>query len=201
MVGYSDNIEDIITESDALDSTKTHSIENVLVSSINTISNIFDYLYFFRSIGLIKDSNFLYRNVNKGHWGSKFWSLSLVFAIKKSINNCWKLFKYKVKLNFYIQNFDAIKNQSHSPLNGIILNKLKLRLNKIHSLLFEQIFEVLQNLLYFIISILDILKNVPTFNVSKDKWEHFKHLMETVSNFLTIFRFSVNSYNVLKVLQ
>lgn len=200
MVEYPDDIEYIITEPEAFDSAKTHSIENVLVNSINTISNIFDYLYFFRSIGLIKDTNFLYRNLNKGHWGSKFWSLSLIFAIKKSVNNYWKLFKYKVKLNFYIQNFDSIKNQSASPVNGIILNKLKLKLNKINSLLFEQIFEILQNLLYFIISILDILKNVTVFNIPKDKWEHFRHLVETVSNLLTVFRFSVNSYNVLKII-
>lgn len=201
MIGYSQNIEDIITDSDDLNSTNIHSIENVLVSSINTISNIFDYLYFFKSIGLINDKNFLYRNLNKGNWGSKFWSLSLVFAIKKSVNNCWELLKYRIKLNFYIQNFDSFKNQSNSPVNGIILNKLRLKLNKINSLLLEQIFEVLQNILYFIISILDILKNITTFKVSKDKWEHFKHLLETISNLLTIFKFSVNSYNILKIIQ
>lgn len=167
-----DDIEDIITDSTTTTTSPSTSskneiptLEDIIVKNVNTISNIFDYLYFFKSIGFIKEDNILYRNLNKGNWGSKFWSLSLLLSIKKTINKCWKLFKYKLKLKFYIQNFDSIRNQSNHTVNDIILTKLKLKLIKINNLLYDQLFELIQNLIYFIISILDILKNINIFNV------------------------------------
>ncbi|CAL9731572.1 hypothetical protein MOUN0_M00540 [Monosporozyma unispora] len=202
-----DDIEDIITDSTTTTTSPSTSskneiptLEDIIVKNVNTISNIFDYLYFFKSIGFIKEDNILYRNLNKGNWGSKFWSLSLLLSIKKTINKCWKLFKYKLKLKFYIQNFDSIRNQSNHTVNDIILTKLKLKLIKINNLLYDQLFELIQNLIYFIISILDILKNINIFNVPKDKWLKFKNTLETLSNLITIFRFSLNGYNIFKII-
>lgn len=198
-----DDIEDIITDSTSANTSKQEkpTLEDIIVKNVNTISNLFDYLYFFKSVGLINENNILYRNLNKGNWGSKFWSLSLLLAIKKTIIKCWKLFKYKLKLNFYIQNFDNMRNQSNSNVNDIILNKLKLKLTKINDLLYDQLFELIQNLIYFLISILDLLKNINIFNVSKQKWLKFKNTLETLSNLITVFRFSLNGYNIFKIVQ
>lgn len=200
-----DDIEDIITDPTSNSSKhESPSIEDIIVKNVNAISNLFDYLYFFKSVGLINENNILYRNLNKGNWGSKFWSLSLLLSIKRTIIKCWKLFKYKLKLNFYIQNFDSIRkgNQSNStPVNDIILNKLKLKLEKINDLLYDQLFELVQNFIYFLISILDLLKNINIFNVSKQKWLKFKNTLETLSNLITVFRFSLNGYNIFKIVQ
>lgn len=212
-MGHLDDIDDLLSENNNnQDQNQNHnrkssskgsiSIEDIIVDNINSISNIFDYLYFFKSLGVIGEDNILYRNLNKGNWGSKFWALSLLLSIKKSFSKCWKLFNYKLKLKFYIQNFNSIKTRGENQsVNHLILNKLKLKLDKINSLLYDQLFELIQNLIYFLISVLDLFKNFNLFNISKHKWAKFKDQLETVSNLITILRFSMNGYNVVKILQ
>lgn len=210
------DIEDIFTFEPSTKTKTTHdkhektrkfqSIEEILIQLINKISGIFDYLYFFKSIGLLSENNFLYRKLNKGNWGSKFWSLSLFVNIKRSLLNCWKLFKYKIKLSLYIQNYSQSNNpsssSSSSSVNDIILNKLKLKLSKINNIFKEQLFELAQNSIYFTISIIDIftLNINPLHTAKNEKWIKMKNHLETIANILTIYRFSSHGYNLFKMI-
>lgn len=157
--------------------------EDNLINSLESICNIFDNIYFLKSLGIISENNFIYRSLNKGNLGSKFWFITLILSLRKLSRQSLKAFKVKRKISKELKSIinDNEINENKNLLNNVLIEKFNETINNCNSILKNNFFELVQTLLYLMIVCVEIFK----LKLSKK----FKNILETASNFITVIRF------------
>lgn len=164
-------------------------LEDNVLNALESICNIFDNVYFFKSIGVLSEKNILYRTLNKGDFGSKLWFLTLLLSSKKLITRLTKSLKIRAKIKKEIDESPKENDEDKSLVNSLLREKLELSLAKCMDIIRNNVLELLQTMMYLSIAFINVFKvKVP------QKW---KHLLEQLSNIITIIRVFISGYSSL----
>lgn len=155
------------------------SYEDIITSKLESLSFIFDNIYFLKSIGLISEKNFLYVKLNNGNFGSKLWFITLLLSVRKLVKKLFKTIKIRSKYNTEVKKI--IMKQDINLVNNVLIGKLNNCLQKCNSMLKDILLDLIQNFLYLILILFDIL------NLEK-KYQKWKKLFESSSNVITILK-------------
>lgn len=154
------------------------SFEDTLISGLETVCSFFDNVYFAKSLGIIGDNNFLYKHLNKGGWGSKLWFVTLLLSVRKCIRQLLQIAKKRSRLTTEIGVMDK---DGKGLMSDVLREKISLMLQKSNILMRETLLDLLQNVVYLIIVVIDVFKlKVP---------KKGRQYLEPLSNFVTILRF------------
>ncbi|QLG70088.1 hypothetical protein HG535_0A00280 [Zygotorulaspora mrakii] len=159
-------------------SSEPATFEDTVINILESACNVFDNIYFAKSLGIISDKNFLYRHLNNGEWGSKLWLITLILSARKLLRQLFKTMKARSALKSEIK---ITQLNSKSLINDVLTEKLRESLDKCSALIRDKLFDLFQTFIYFIIASISLFKiAVPR------KW---KRVLEPLSNFVTLMRF------------
>lgn len=167
------------------DDNSSESLEDWLIDSLTSISSFFDDLYLLRSFGIISDSNYLYRKLNKGDIGSKIWLTSLILSIRRTLTQLYKSVRLKFRLREESQNIAS----AYSPgFRRLLREKICAESTQINRRIKLLCMDLLQDLLYMVVVSLDVFK----INLSSRS----RKLLEYFSSAATVIKFVSSSYQI-----
>ncbi|CCE63485.1 hypothetical protein TPHA_0E03960 [Tetrapisispora phaffii CBS 4417] len=151
--------------------------ESTLLNYLESITNIFDLVFFLRSTGLIKENNFFYRNLNRSNIGSKIWFVTLILSIRKLYKNILKSTKLLSLLKTELTKIE----KNNDLTSDIILQKIQNNNTILKKKIKNFIIELIQDFIYLIIVSLEIFK----ISISKK----LNHRLEILSNSVSMLKF------------
>lgn len=167
---------------DSLDVTKTNkggeAIENFCISGMESVAGLFDDIHLLKSFGIISESNYVYRKLNKSGFCSKVWLLSLVLSTRKCIRDLNNLWMSRSRLRKEEVHFTM---HSSNSLRRALSDKIALKIKDVNRRLILVALEIMQNIAYLIIVAADVF----TLNLV----ERWKNLLEKCSSLLTVLKF------------
>lgn len=161
-----------------------YSLEDSLISGLESICGLFDNIYLLKSLGIINEDNFLYRRLNKGEWGSKLWFITLLLSARKSFSRLLKIINAKSKLKKEVEELSVADDQD--LVKDVLMNKFMDALKKCSALMKDVFFELLQTLAYLVIVVVEVFK----VNVSKKLMK----FLEPLSHFIAVIRIFTTGY-------
>lgn len=152
------------------------SFEDICSNALETLCTLFDNLFFLKNIGIISEENKFYQKLNKSQFGSKIWLVSLLLSLRKSFKNILDSLKLRKKYYHEISKHKNINlNEKGQQIQKILSNNLRVILN--------HLLDFVQDFLYMIIIIIDILKQ----NQKLLRWKRWCEYSSNIINVLRIF--------------
>lgn len=165
------------------------TLEDTVIAGLESICNLFDNIYFFKSLGIISEENVLYRRLNKGSWGSRLWFVTLLLGARKSISHLLKILKARSRLK---KEMRELKDDGDEDLvKQVLRKKFTGALEKCAILLRDVVFELLQTLAYLAIVTIEVFKISVSSKVIK--------ILEPLSHFITVLRIFSTGFSSLTV--
>ncbi|CCD22179.1 uncharacterized protein NDAI_0A00190 [Naumovozyma dairenensis CBS 421] len=161
------------------------TMEDSIIGGLEYICNIFDNVYLLKSLGIISENNLLYRNLNKGNFGSKIWFVTLILTTRKLVHQLIRAVKARIRLVKERKNSKRI-TRNENLVSSVLHEKLDIGIKKCSSMIMDLLLELFQTLVYlFLVSI----------NIFKLKFsDKMVYVLEHLSNLLVLIRmFSAKS--------
>lgn len=153
------------------------AFEDTIIAGLESVCSFFDNVYFAKSLGIIGDNNILYKQLNKGGWGSKLWLVTLVLSLRRSLRQIVQIVKNRVRLETELK---GLNKDGNGLMNDVLKEKIFSMLGKSSLLLKETLLDLFQNLGYLVIVVIDVFK----FKISG----RARQVLESLSTFVTIIR-------------
>lgn len=149
---------------------------------LQLIGYFFDSIYFLKSLGIIKDKNWIYKKFHNSQLGSTIWLITTILTTRKSFVLTKNLIKSRILIQLElkkvvlkkkknINKIGLLNNSKHKTFNDLA-NNLKQKIKDCNRLLIYNFFEFLQNLVHILIATNNIL--------------NIKNLKEKINNFIAI---------------
>ncbi|KAH3899535.1 uncharacterized protein SCODWIG_00649 [Saccharomycodes ludwigii] len=161
------------------------TLEDSIINFLEGLTNIFDQIYFLKTIGILKEQSFLYRKVYKSQATLKLWLISLILTLRKNLSKLVNLLRLRFRLTNEFNKY--IQKQQDGNLNVLLNEKLAKQLKLITKHIKIFLWDLLETLSYLILVIIDLFN--PTF-----LRPGFKTFFERLTTFISVSRFA---YNVL----
>lgn len=164
------------------------SFEDILIGGLESLTNIFDDVYLLKNFGIIGETNFVYRHLNKGGLGSKLWLATLVLSLRKSLGQLFRLARARHMLQ---KERRSTPHKCSETFAKIIADKFTQKIGQLDRQIKDVLLDVLQNLAYLLVVAVDVFKlKLP------HRW---RRLLEWVSSLVTVSRFFFAGFSTIAV--
>ncbi|KAL6942711.1 hypothetical protein ACO0RG_001672 [Hanseniaspora osmophila] len=158
------------------------SIEDFLISFFESLTSIFDQVYFLKTIGLIKESSFIYRKLYKSQTSLKVWFVSLCLNLKKSLTKLYKIVRFRRKL---LAEMNKLSNAQKIALDPDLIAKFHKQLKYINKGICDCLWDVLDHSIYLLLISFDL------FSLFKKFKKYEKHV-ERMATGINLLRFCLS---------